>query len=212
MSYVRALIPLGLLCLALVWPPAAPGQAFELPVPATSYPDEDPAAAVYPSLDPADPAVERALQDALRRDRRNVTAMAQLALLQAWRGPRGRWERDYERAAALAPAGSPEARYVRWSWGWALFAGGDFRGALTQWRAAEQAHGGRPYWVPATYAIVLWAMGERELALQFFAVAAREQPQRWGSAEATAATVARWRPNERFAAESLAARHDGHAP
>lgn len=176
-----------------------------LPQPAANYPDADVAGSIYPSVDIDNPNLESGLQEILRRDRRNVPAAAQLALLQAWRGQqRGRWQRDFDRARNLAADGSDEARHVHWVRGWALFGIGDYPGALEQWQEAERLHGGRPDWVPSTYAVLLWSMGYRELGLDFFEIAARDQPEYWGSPAAAAATAQSWRPNERLAVESMA--------
>lgn len=175
-----------------------------LPTPAPSYPDPDPGAAIYPELDLRNPNLDAGLQDMLRRDRRNPVLAAQAALVPVLRGQRGRWQREFDRARAMAEPGSPELRYVLWSRGWAHFSLGEYPAALQHWQEAEALHGGRPEWVPATYAVVLWSMGQRELGLEFFAVAARDRPERWGSVAAVDATVAQWRPNEKLAAQSMA--------
>lgn len=178
-------------------------QTLELPTPAAAYADRDPAGAIYPDMDPSTPGMEDTLNQAVRRGRGNPVPIAQRGLYYFMQGQRSRGQRDYDRALSLAEPGSPEQRYVHWSHGWALHAAGDHAGALAQWRLAAQLHGGNPHWAPSTFAMALWSLGARELAVEFFTVAVEGDPALWRSLEAIEATTRDWRPNERLTMLSI---------
>lgn len=182
---------------------ASTAAALEIPVPAERYADPDPAGSVYPDLDHTDETIEASLNSAIRRNRDNPVPLAQRGLLHFLQGARSRGQRDYDRAFSVGDAEGPERRYAHWSYGWALYGTGDHAGALAQWMTAHRLHGGDPQWVPATYALALWSIGAREVAVDFFDRAARGQPGLWGSAAAVDATTAGWRPNERLVMQSL---------
>lgn len=200
---VGALRVAGVFLLALLLPLPASAQGFVLPEPAISYPDPDPAGGVYPEMDPTEPGLEATLNSAIRRSRDNPVPLAQRGMMFFLQGVRTRGQRDFDRAFAIGEPGSPQLRYAHWSYGWAMLSIGEHATAVSHWQRAGDLHPGNPEWLPATLAVGLWSMGERETALAFFDVAAREQPGRWGSAEAVNATTAGWRPNERLAAQSL---------
>ena len=90
-----------------------------------------------------------------------------------------------------------------WNYGWALFAGGEARGAISQWMQAERLHGGRPEWVPTTYAMGLWAAGEKDLALQFYRAAVRSFPRRWGVAAGVQEATRGWTPKQKLTIEQV---------
>lgn len=193
----------ALLACALCLAAPAVAQDLELPTPAAAYADPDPAGAIYPDMDPTIPGLEDSLNQAVGRARNNPVALAQRGLYQYLQGQRTRGQRDYERALAVAGSASVEQRYVHWSQGWALYTTGDFAGALAQWRASADLHGGQPHWVPPTFAMALWSLGARDAAVAFFDVAVRDRPSSWATPEAIEATTSDWRPNERLAILSI---------
>ena len=193
----------ALLACALCLAAPALAQTMDLPTPAASYTDRDPAGATYPDMDPATPGVEGSLDQAIEQQRGNPVPLAQRGLYHFLDGQRSRGQRDFDRALAAAEPGSTELRYVHWSQGWALYASGDPSGALAQWRTATELHGGHPHWVPATFAGALWSMGARESAVAFFDVAVRDEPALWETVEAVESTTREWRPNERLAMLSI---------
>lgn len=203
-SRVGAPCAAALLALAAAWlaiPAAA--QTLDLPTPAASYSDHDPAGAIYPDMDPSTPDLEATLNQGVRRGRNNPVPLAQRGLFYTLQGQRSRGQRDYDRALASGEDGSAERRYAHWSYGWALHASGDHAGALEHWRTSAQLHGGNPHWVPSTYAIALWSLGAREPAVAFFDIAVREEPALWETDAAVEATTRDWRPNDRLAILSI---------
>lgn len=194
-----ALFALGLALLAL---PAA-AQTLDLPTPAASYTDHDPAGTIYPDIHPSSPELEATLNQGVRRGRNNPVPLAQRGLYFTLQGQRSRGQRDYDRALSSGEEGSAERRYAHWSYGWALHASGDHAGALAHWRTAADLHGGRPNWVPSTLAIALWSLGARESAVTFFDVAVQDNPAMWEADDAVQATTRDWRPNDRLTILSI---------
>lgn len=75
-------------------------------------------------------------------------------------------------------------RHVLWSSGWAHLNLGDYDAAAEAWQASAELHGGRPFWLPYSMAVLAELRGERELAIQWYDAAARSQsagamPRAW---------------------------------
>lgn len=169
---------------ALAWigafAPAWAQTGAELPVPFEAYGGDDPAAVPPKRIDPTDNRARQTLEQILQYDPENVNARLQNAELLIARGMKQRGLDEYAYALRLAGSDEKKLRTVYWNYGWALFGVGEARGAVTQWMQAEKLHGGRPAWVPTTYAMGLWNAGEKDLALQFYKSAVRSNPRRWG--------------------------------
>lgn len=175
----------------------------ELPVPFEAYGEDDPAAVAPKRIDPTDNRARQTFEQILQYDPNNVTARIQNAELLIGRGVRQRGLDEYAYALRLAGTDEKKLRTVYWNYGWALFAGGEARGAVTQWMQAERLHGGRPEWVPTTYAMGLWAAGEKDLALQFYRAAVRSFPRRWGVAAGVQEATRGWTPKQKLTIEQV---------
>ena len=188
----------------LCWGGAALAQAdAELPVPFEAYGEDDPAAVAPKRVDPTDNRSRKMFEQVLQYDPENVTARIQNAELLISRGVRQRGLDEYAYALRLAGSDEKKLRTVYWNYGWALFAGGEARGAISQWMQAERLHGGRPEWVPTTYAMGLWAAGEKDLALQFYRAAVRSFPRRWGVAAGVQEATRGWTPKQKLTIEQV---------
>ena len=174
-----------------------------LPVPGETYGDQDPAAVSPRRIESADSRALKTLEQILQYDPENVPARIQNAHLLISRKLRQRGLDEFAYALRLAQGNEKLRRQVLWNYGWALFNVGEPRLALTQWMQAEQLHGGRPIWVPSTYAIGLWVAGDRELALEFYKSAVRSNPRRWGESQGLAEATRDWSANEKLAIEAV---------
>lgn len=174
-----------------------------LPVPFESYGEDDPAAVAPKRVDSSDSRGLKVLEQVLQYDPENVSARVQNAELMIARGMRQRGLDEYLYALRLAQADEKKRRMVHWNYGWALFNGGEARGAVSQWMQAEALHGGRPQWVPTTYAIGLWEAQERELAIKFYKSAVRSFPRRWGEAGGLEEATRNWNPNQKLAIKAV---------
>lgn len=177
--------------------------ADSLPVPFESYGEDDPAAVAPKRVDSSDSRGLKMLEQVLQYDPENVSARVQNAELMISRGMRQRGLEEYAYALRLAQADEKKRRMVHWNYGWALFNGGEARGAVSQWMQAEALHGGRPQWVPTTYAIGLWEAQERELAIEFYKAAVRSFPRRWGEAGGLEEAIRGWNPKQKLAIKAV---------
>jgi tetratricopeptide (TPR) repeat protein len=119
------------------------------------------------------------------------------------RGMKQRGLDEYAYTLRLAGSNEKLLRTVHWNYGWALYAVGEARGAISQWMQAEKLHGGHPQWAPTTYAIGLWAAGEQALALTFYKSAVRSNPRRWGEASGLKESTRDWRADQKQAIETV---------
>lgn len=192
------------LCLALVGN-ALPrhAQAEELPPVDASYVDVDPAAQRVATLDFEDSVQRSLIENAVRREPRNVVVRLQHAQYLLDRGMRARVPRELQAAERAAGEGSALLRTVHFNAGWMLYRMGDAEGARAHWLQAWRLHGGHPDWVPVAFALALWSQGDRETALAYFKSAAAARPDQWGSAEAVEASAMALGANERFALQSM---------
>lgn len=188
-----------LLCASPLWAQSDPA----LPVPFESYGEDDPAAVAPKRVDSSDSRGLTVLEQVLQYDPENVSARVQNAELMIARGMRQRGLDEYVYALRLAQADEKKRRMVHWNYGWALFNGGEARGAISQWMQSEALHGGRPQWVPTTYAIGLWQAQERELAIKFYKSAVRSFPRRWGEAGGLEEAIRNWNPNQKLAIKEV---------
>lgn len=93
-------------------------------------------------------------------------------------------------------------RHVLWSSGWAHLNLGDYEAAAEAWQASADLHGGRPFWLPYSMAVLAELRGERELAIQWYDAAARSQ-LRWSHAEGVARATYFWQRKESAAIDRV---------
>lgn len=178
-------------------------EAAPLPVPLEAYGEDDPAALRPKAIDPTDARAREMLEQILQYDPENVSARIQNANLMIARGMRQRGLGEYEYVRRVAARDPKLLRQVVWNYGWALFETGDARRALAEWMEAERLHGGRPIWVPTTYAVGLWVAGDRDLAVQFYRAAVNSNPRRWGEEKGLKEAIRAWNANEKVAIEAV---------
>lgn len=201
-STMRRLLCATLIGLAMLHVAMAQ-DATALPVPQETYGENDPAAVRPKPIDPLDAGARKMLEQILQYDPENVSARIQNANLMIARGLRQRGLGEYEYVRRVAQKDPKLLRQVVWNYGWALFDTGDAPRALAEWREAERLHGGRPQWVPTTYAVGLWVAGERDLAVQFYRAAVNSNPRRWGEERGLAEATRTWSANEKLAIEAV---------
>lgn len=85
---------------------------------------------------------------------------------------------------------------VQWSYGWGMFALGDYACALARFEAARQASPDTIAWLPQTFAVVYWRLGERQRAVDWYAVAVQNSAACWVDPRSAAHCTRRWRPYE----------------
>lgn len=149
---------------------------------------------------------DRARFDALRRHalrgQLGADGLAALGYAYALRGEAA----DARATLALAReyAGQRRAllRHVLWSSGWAHLNLGDYEAAADAWQASADLHGGRPFWLPYSMAVLAELKGERELAIQWYDAATRSQ-LRWSHAEGVARATHFWQRKESAAIDRV---------
>lgn len=180
---------------------AGAAHAQSLPKPAEFYFDADAGTArpIVAVRESGDAAVERLLK-AIKRNPRALEERAHLARL-AMDG--GRPELGHELYAAVFAAIDPQNslwRTTRWNYGWDLYRIGDHAAALAQWEPLVTQFGARQStaaWMPPTLALVLWQLGRRDEAVQWYAAAVRTEPAQWRTADQFATLLPDWRDDER---------------
>lgn len=194
-----------ILAIALLAMASLVRAAEPVPPPDGIYADNDPAAVRPVLLDPQDRDARRQLDQVLKTNPGNVPAR----VLNAWMlfeyGSRPRALQAFQEALRSAPDGSLPLRHAHWNLGWALFASADHTGALEHWRAAAALHGGKPSWVPTTFAIGLWLTGHSERSIEYYQAAVDSDPDRWGDAAGVAEATRDWGANEKLAIEAIQA-------
>jgi len=177
--------------------PAAAWAAPALPAPQEFYFDADAAAApVQVVQGEGDELVSQLLRQR-ERGRKSLEATVQLAGVAIGQGRAELGQQLYAEALQAAPAASPSGRMVRWNHGWDLYRQGQADAALVQWQEAASGLRGNPSWVPPTYALALWQIGQKDDAVKWYAAAVRTEPARWGTSANYAALLPTWRDSER---------------
>lgn len=211
-SRMRVPMPLGRAhgCMALVGMWLA-GCAATSTAPKLDYPNNPVAVACASAARgnlPARPAgdAEQAL------DRVVVTAApedAGVLLSRGWIKSR-EGERDatvalFDLAMTRADADTPIDR-IHWSYGWAMFNLKDYACALAHFDEARKAAPDQVRWLPQTFAVTYWQMGDHDAAVRWYEVAARNEPGCWIDARAAERCSRRWlRPERRALGELLTA-------
>jgi tetratricopeptide (TPR) repeat protein len=123
------------------------------------------------------------------------------------------WERskvgDRETTVALfdlallrADDNVPTAR-IQWSYGWAMFNLKEHACALAHFDEARKAAPDDYRWVSYTYAITYWQMGQRDVAIDWYETAAKNEPGCWIDAKAAERCTRHWLRQERRALGEL---------
>ncbi|WP_459062557.1 tetratricopeptide repeat protein [Stenotrophomonas sp. PSU-St15] len=169
-----------------------------LPAPQEFYFDNDAAAApmVVVQQSQGDALVAQLLKQR-ERGRRVVEATVQLASVAIAQGRSELGEQLYREALKDAPVQSSVGRGVRWNYGWDLLRQGQPEAALEQWQAAAGSTLSKPSWLPPSYALALWRLGQKEQAVQWYAAAVRTEPSQWSDSSRYAQLLPQWREDER---------------
>ncbi|MGV8940796.1 MAG: tetratricopeptide repeat protein [Lysobacter sp.] len=142
-------------------------------------------------------ALAESLLKAITRNPRAKAETAQLAHV-AMAG--GRPELGVELYDRVLRQVSPtEALYrpLLWNFGWDLLRSGNATDALVQWSALLKARNVTADWMPPTFALVLWTLGRRDEAVQWYAAAVRTHPDKWSGTDQYPALLPDWQDEER---------------
>lgn len=167
------------------------------PPPAERFKHPDPAARVYfPRLDEA-AGLDKLFRHIEKRpgDSRGWTARAY------WHAVNGREAEalaDLERARGVIDGSQRRMRETLWSEGWIRLLLGHVPEASAAWTEAVGLHGGRPYWVPYSFALLAELGGERQIALAWYQRAVWDYPERWGTRHGVLRHTRHWRDPERL--------------
>lgn len=160
------------------------------------YRDKDPAALGYHARSGQKNQLRNAVRRTLKKDPQNVAALAQRAYWHAESGNIEAARRDYEAATAASTDNPANRARVHWSRGWSRYGQGDVAGAIDDWHQAEKLHGGKPFWVPYTYAVAYWTLGDRDRALAWYDVAVASNAS-WGDEAAMKKRSSHWEDGEK---------------
>jgi tetratricopeptide (TPR) repeat protein len=141
----------------------------------------------------------RNLNRVLQQNPRDVAALTHRGFFLYVSGDYDEGARDYARALELTAPGTDAHRHVLWSWGWALLESGQDAQALVRWQEnVRQAAPRLPFWVPYSYAVAHWRLGDRAQAIAWYDAAVRADA-RWATSEGHHERTASWRDPERAA-------------
>lgn len=168
-----------------------------MPVPQEFYFDSDLAAAPMVAMQGEGDELVTQLVRLRERGRRAVEATVQLASVASTQGRAELADQLYGEALKEAPAQSSAGRSVRWNYGWDLLRQGKPEAALEQWLSSAGNARSKPSWVPPTYALALWRMGQKQEAVQWYAAAVRTEPSQWSTSDNYAQLLPQWREDER---------------
>lgn len=207
MSKVR--VRLAALCLAwaMPWMSTIAAPAADLPD-AGVYDDEDPAAMHLQAPPGMRSQLRARVNAALAKNPRNAPALVHRAYFFLQSGDVDRAMRDFDAAVLAAEPGSVYERNVLWSRGWANYDLGRYQETLQDWQRAARLHGGHPYWLGYSYALLYWTTGEQDAALAWFDAAVAATPE-WGTREGLADKTKFWNPVQRERMQAMFAAWQG---
>jgi hypothetical protein len=136
----------------------------------------------------------------------DLGARLERAWVLAQQGPERRGDvlADIDAALAISMEGDPEYhRAALWSAGWSAIALGDGELALRFWKANLHQTTLRPFWVPYSFAVAHAMDGQIDAAVEWYAIAARDWPQRFATSRALAAYTRHWQPREKSLIEAV---------
>ena len=188
----------ALLSLLLGLPMAQAETQVPMPVGSAKFIQADPAARIYfPRLDTERGRNRLARHVArLPEDSRGWSAQAYLAAIE---GQPERVEYGLSQARHTAGDSVLRQREALWSEGWVRLQLDQPSTAAAAWLQAMQLHRGRPYWVPYSLAVLGELAGERNVAVAWYALAARSAPSVWGTRYGMQQYTSHWRESEREA-------------
>lgn len=184
------------------------------PPPDMPFTDRDPAARVYfGSLD-----TERGQARLARHLERKPGDSRGWSARAFWHSLQGNADAvlaDLERARDASDGSSRRQRERLWSEGWIRLNLGQVPEAAAAWSKAVRLHGGRPYWVAYSFAVLAELGGERQTALAWYRRAASDMPARWGTRHGMLGATGHWQEGQRAAMialyEAYADERDGTA-
>lgn len=176
---------------------AAAWAAPVLPAPQEFYFDADPAAAPVVVVQAEGDELVSQLLRQRERGRKSLEATVQLAGVAIAQGRTELGQQLYTEATQATQLTSPSGRMVRWNHGWDLYRQGQAEPALEQWAAVAGAVRGNPSWVPPTFAVALWQLGQKDDAVKWYAAAVRTEPAKWSTPGNYASLLPAWRDSER---------------
>jgi tetratricopeptide (TPR) repeat protein len=120
------------------------------------------------------------------------------AYLAAQYGRRDEAIRMFELAVRFPDSDQPIDR-VQWSYGWGMFALGEYACAVARFEEARRASPDTVSWLPQTLAIAYWRLGEREVAVDWYNVAVGNLASCWANLKSAAYCTRSWKPHEQKA-------------
>jgi tetratricopeptide (TPR) repeat protein len=106
---------------------------------------------------------------------------------------------DLERARGVNDSNPLRQRNTLWSEGWARLHLGHVPEAHAAWSESVRLHGGRPFWVPYSFALLAELGGEPHVALAWYETAVRSAPQKWSQRGSLERATRHWQHAEREA-------------
>jgi len=198
---MKIAMPVWLLVVLLASPLSATEIATAMP-PQGVYRDSDNAANALVKPPGMRSQFRQAVNAAIQKNPKNATALAHRAYLFLDSGDVVRARRDFDAAIAAAEPGSDMERHVLWSRGWAAYDLADYQAALADWQESASLHGGQPFWVPYTYALLYWTIGQHEAALAWYQTAV-DSNEEWGNEAGFAKRTRHWKAPQREAMRAL---------
>lgn len=175
----------------------ASAHAQNLPKIEEFYFDSDNAAQPLTAIEEgSDNAVDQ-LMKLRERGRKAVEATSQLARIAIAEGRVDLGRRLHQAAITDTQAASVQGRAVRWNYGWDLFRLGETEAALNEWKGVQANTRGNPDWVPQTYALALWTLGQKDEAVRWYAAVVRTEPNAWVDPGNYPRLLPHWREQDR---------------
>ncbi len=129
---------------------------------------------------------------------RTARHFVDLAYLAAQDGNRDEAIRLYELAVRFPDNDRPMDR-IQWSYGWGMFALGEYACSVARFEEARKASPDTVTWLPQTLAVAYWRMGERQRAVDWYNVAVGNLASCWANMKSAAYCTRFWRPHEQRA-------------
>jgi tetratricopeptide (TPR) repeat protein len=194
------LLASSVLVTAQVAPPPADGV----------FTDPDPTALIFfPRVDT--PAGRARLDAHISANPADSRGWGARAVAHAFAGEADAALADLERARGVNDANPMRLRNTLWSEGWARLHLGHVPEAHAAWSESVLHHGGRPFWVPYSFALLAELGGEPHVALAWYEIAVRSAPQKWSQREALERATRHWQPAEREAIRAVFERWSARA-
>lgn len=193
--FIRKLLLASALAAALA---SGPAGAQSLPKPNEFYFDADAQTArpVIAVRETGEAAMDR-LAKILERKSHAPNEAAQLGHLAMEAGRTELGRQLYARALREVDSGSTYWRSINWNYAWDLYHAGAAEDAFRILVTLHNARSVNAGWMPPTYAVVLWSLGRKDEALQWYAAAVRTEPDQWRDSSRYAELLPNWREADR---------------